>query len=105
MYVIIIALIVDVLSCIATGFSGMMCWNWFIPEIVASAPQMTFATAIGLAIVCGIFVSGNNPHSLKDMKDGIDFALCDRIYGSLMSGVGKPLSMLLTGWIIHSILF
>ena len=106
MYMIIIGLIVDILCCIVTGLSGMVCWNWFVPEIVASAPQMTFATAVGLAIVCEVFVSKGERHSLEDMnKDKIKHTFWNKVYSSMMRGVGKPLSMLLVGWIIHSMLF
>lgn len=105
MHILIIGLISDVFFYTVTGFSGMICWNWFVPEIFTSAPRMTFANALGLIVVGGVFIQSGKQYSLEDMKDGIDYVFWNELYSSLMTGVSKPLCILFIGWIVHFMLF
>ena len=101
----IVGLVVDILCLIATGVTGMVCWNWFIPTVFESAPHITLLASIGLVLVSSAFTSGSVQHSLSDFKNGVGTEFLNKIYHQFMTGVMRPISILLIAWIVHSVLF
>lgn len=101
----IIASVVDIVCLCITGISGMLCWNWFVPELFSSAPKMTFATSIGLSIVCSMFVINGTKHSLEEIEGNFENVFWNTVYNQFVNGITKPLILLLYGWILHSLLF
>lgn len=97
--------VVDAICIAFTGFVGMICWNWFVPEIAASAPQITFATAVGLVFVCAIFAPSYKQYSLSDLEDGANIFFCRQVYSQLMNDISRPFGILFMGWIAHVLLF
>lgn len=78
------------------GFVLKTVWNWFIPEIFASAPHLNMAQAIGLSLVVSWFTArrqtsySESEGSLEGFFKDLLFVL---FYGCIV---------LLMGLIVHS---
>lgn len=100
-----IASAVDVLCLLATGACGMCLWNWFIPLAFATAPSLSFGLAMGLALVTSCFVGSGKSYKLQDVveKDKAEL-FGDAMLTQVIQSILKPGTLLLFGWILHSII-
>lgn len=101
----LIVVVFDLIAFAVTGLVGMICWNWFVPAYVASAPPMTFAIAFGLVIMCGVFIPSSRTYDIKDLEGDDVMILTNALLTQTINGIANPIVLLVFAWFAHSLLF
>lgn len=94
-----VGLVVDVIAVFVSGFCGMILWNWYVPLIFETAPQLTFILAIGLSLVASAFVSSSRTYDIEEFDDDTGITKC--ILNQVMSGISKPIWLVVMGAIVN----
>ncbi len=102
MSALIVGLAVDIVAIFVSAMCGMVIWNWFIPPVFPTAPQLTVPFAMGLSFTVSAFIS-TKQYKLDDLED--DEGVFNAIFSQAMNGIIKPVFLLGFGWIVHSIAF
>lgn len=83
------------LIAIVRGWVMTVLWSWFAAPTF-HLPELTIATAIGLALLIGMFT----PKSVKSFKDAGEKKSSAELVGEVLGvGIGAPLMVLFLGWI------
>ena len=96
-----VAFVVDVAAFFVTGICGMILWNWYVPLVFETAPELTFTLAIGLALVAGVFISSGKSYDPEDFADGNPVGVVKCIFDAIIKDIAKPITLVGIGWIVH----
>ncbi len=98
---IVINLIVDAIAFVVSAFCGMKLWNWFVPEVFESAPQLGFWSAMGIGFLSSCFISTGKSYKFSEFIDADAGELSlNGMFSQLIEGIMKPIILLIYGWFV-----
>jgi hypothetical protein len=98
----ILSFLVDIITIVVSSVAIMILWNWFMIPVFPTVPELNFATACGLGFLSSVLVSSGKSY---DFTVGDEEFVFNVFMNQVMSGIAKPIIIVICGGILRFLLF